>query len=398
MLRGRQHLLRDPIGRIRSRQRRAPRRASTPSGRGRRGAPRPHAAAAARPARRPAPPRPRRPPPSSGRSSTGGPPVACGYGTRIDGRPAAAQLEDRSARARRREVRGGQAVGERLRVGMEVVVRRVAERLEAAARSSSWSRTPLVWRTAHGASRPNASTAAKLSERAPSEPPNTSRQGSLGSMPNRSRAAARSAFPVAAGTGRPDHRVALTLATCDRERQEHSPRDLASSRFVTPRWLSASVRSSGTPSERAASAHRPRDVPAAPEHGVGADAAQEPARAHDRRACQCRRAALREAGCAGRARRPRGGGTGSPPPARAPPRRARRRRTRRARPYPAARRRRRAPAPRARRSRPPRSRRASRALPLHHAQPPPGRRPAGPAATFSTSPIAASSTIRLELP
>ncbi len=74
-------------------------------------------------------------------------------------------------------------------------------------------------RTAQGAAAPKASTEASFMRFAPSDPPKTSRQRSPAGIPNRARAAARSALPRA-GRHRPaDDLVAIAVAPLERERQ-----------------------------------------------------------------------------------------------------------------------------------------------------------------------------------
>ena len=114
------------------------------------------------------------------------------------------QLEYRAPRARRHEVGGRERVCERLDVRAQTVVRRRAELVEPGAQLVVV--TPPAGATPNTAAAPNASRAAWLRRRAPSEPPNTSRHWAAGSRSKRSRAAARSASPVAAGSGRPVRR------------------------------------------------------------------------------------------------------------------------------------------------------------------------------------------------
>ena len=93
-----------------------------------------------------------------------------------------------------------------------------------------------------------------LIRRAPSEPPNTSRQARPAPIPKLRAGRVAVGAAGARGHGRPTTRVALALAALDREGEEHAlARSGASSRLVMPRWLSASVSTSGSRSERAAS-------------------------------------------------------------------------------------------------------------------------------------------------
>ena len=90
--------------------------------------------------------------------------------------PRGGQLEHRAARAGHREVRGRERVRERLDVRDAGGSEAASRARRAATRSESKSRVPDAWSTVHGATEPKASIAASFSRRAPSEPPNTSRQ------------------------------------------------------------------------------------------------------------------------------------------------------------------------------------------------------------------------------
>ncbi len=111
-------------------------------------------------------------------------------------------LEERAAGAREDQVGGGERVGEagEVQVLAQVVPPGPSARLAACAASSAWSRRPQTCRTWKAAP-PYASSAARLIERAPSEPPNTSTHVWSGSIPSRARAPARSSW--GGGIGRP---------------------------------------------------------------------------------------------------------------------------------------------------------------------------------------------------
>ena len=239
-----------------------PRPASPP--RGRRSTSRPSAAAprAGRPPRGPGAGRPAR---ASG-ITTAAParsmkrafaswwlPVACGYGTRIDGRPGGGQLEHGAARARGGEVRGGQRVRERLDVREQPVVRRRAELDEP--RAQLLVVAP-PGRVEHRARRGGAEgveggvvqppRAQRAAEDEQAWPVRRARPGARGPRPGRPPRCPR-------GTGRPvTSHFAPRRPSIGNARHTRAANG-ASIRFDTPRWLSASVSTSGRPRVRAAS-------------------------------------------------------------------------------------------------------------------------------------------------
>ena len=122
----------------------------------------------------------------------------------------------------------------------------VRELLDAVAKS----RVPHACRTRNGASR-NASIDASLIDRAPKDPPKTSTQVSVTPRPKRARAASRSV--TGGGTGRPvTTYFAESRPAIGNARQTRRARP-ASNRLVSPRWLSASISTSGTRPSTAAS-------------------------------------------------------------------------------------------------------------------------------------------------
>ena len=128
---------------------------------------------------------------------------ACGIRDEDRRAPVGGDLEDRAAGAR--DARGRRPAAPRRTASMyvaQVVVAGAGRR----ARSASKSRAPAACRTRNGAPA-NASTAASLIERAPSEPPKTSTQRVVRRRARtRARAAARSV--AGGGTGRPGDEVA----------------------------------------------------------------------------------------------------------------------------------------------------------------------------------------------
>ena len=137
-------------------------------------------------------------------------------------------LEHRSAGARDRQVGGRERVREWLDVGVQVVVRRRAERVEAARAARRGRACPHACRTAHG--RGGAERIERrLVEPARARASRRRRAGRARRRRSRSapRAAARSACPVPAR-----HRPAATtycapVAALDREGQEHAPGEAA---------------------------------------------------------------------------------------------------------------------------------------------------------------------------
>ena len=120
-------------------------------------------------------------------------------------------------------------------------------------------------------------------------------------MPNRRLAAARSV--LAGGTGRPVTRNLRPLRpSIGKARQTRSATG-ASSRLVSPRWLSISASTSGTRRSAAARPIGPGDVAAAPEHRAGRQTAHECVRRRGRRRRRSRPPGRPRSG-----RRPRGSG------------------------------------------------------------------------------------------
>ena len=143
--------------------------------------------------------RPRRRAPSSARWRPGGRPPRTGRGSRIAGRPAAAISKiEPPARATTRSPASSASPNAVEEAAQVVVPGRGRQALRRAGRS----RSPATCRTRNGAASPNASTAASLIERAPSEPAEDAARR-LVRRRARSARAPRRGRSAGAGTGRP---------------------------------------------------------------------------------------------------------------------------------------------------------------------------------------------------
>ena len=235
------------------------------------------------------------------------------------------QLEHRAAGAGDGEVGGGQRVGERLDV-RRAAGSAAASRARRGARAGRRSRAARRRGAPRTAPRRRTRRARRRSAAArPSEPPKTSRHGPSGGDAEAGAGGGLVAAPGARRHGPPgDEPLRAVAGPRSGTPGTRARANGASSRFDTPRWLSASVSTSGRPQRARRQPHRPGHVAAAAEHGVGADLRRSrrrarpvaPRRQQHRPRRPQRVAAVDAPGPAAR-------GTGSRRPARARPRPAR---------------------------------------------------------------------------